>query len=205
MKRTILSLAVAALISSGLAFAQQTQPTQPAAQSQLNKPDPTIEQRDQNQQDRIANGMDSGQLTAGESKNLESREANLNREVRDDRAGDDGHLTAAERQQINHQQNNMSRSIYQNKHNAAQAHYGNSEAGQRQQRQQDRIANGIRNNKMTAGQAARDENHEQGINQQVRADRAGNGGKLTGQERAQVNHEQNRQSRQIYRQKHSGK
>ena len=105
MKRTILSLAVAALISSGPAFAQQGQPSQPApaAQTQPNKPAPTIGDRDQNQQDRIANGMDSGQLTAGESKNLESREANVNREVRDDRAGDDGHLTAAERQQVNHQ------------------------------------------------------------------------------------------------------
>ena len=207
MKRTILSLAVAALISSGPAFAQQSQSSQPTstAQTQPNKPAPTIGARDQNQQDRIANGMDSGQLTAGESKNLESREANVNREVRDDRAGDDGHLTAAERQQVNHQQNNLSRSIYQDKHNAAQAHYGNSEVGQRQQRQQARIANGVRNDKMTAGQAARDENHEQGMNEQVRADRAGNGGKLTGQERAQVNREQNRTSRQIYRQKHSGK
>ena len=200
MKQRITMLAVAALIASGPAFAQQSQP---ATQTQPNQPAPTIHQREQNQQDRIANGMDSGQLTAGESKNLESREANINREVKDDRAGDNGKLTQQERQQINKQQNNLSHSIYQDKHNAAQAHYGNSEVGQRQQRQQERIANGIRNGTMTAGQAARDENKEQGINEQVRADRAGNGGKLTGQEKAQVNKEQNQMSRKIYNQKHS--
>jgi hypothetical protein len=205
MQRTMFMLAVAALIASGPAFAQKSQPTQPTAQTQPNQPAPTIGDRRENQQDRIANGIDSGQLTAGETKNLESREANVNREIRDDRAGDNGHLTAAERQQINRQQNNMSRSIYQDKHNANVAHYGNNEVGQRRENQQDRIANGIRNGTMNAGQAARDENREQGINQQIRADRAGNGGKLTGQEHAQINREQNGASRQIYRQKHNGK
>ncbi len=58
---------------------------------------------------------------------------------------------------------------------------------------------------MTAGEAARTENREQGINQQVHADRAANGGKLTGQEKAQINKEQNGASRQIYRQKHNAK
>jgi len=200
MKHRMFMLAVAALIASGPAFAQQSQP-----QTQPNQPNPTINQRKQNQQDRIANGIDSGQLTAGETKNLESREANINREERDDRAGDNGHLTAAERQQINHQQNNVSHSIYQDKHNANTAHYGNNEVGQRRENQQDRIANGLRNGTMSAGQASRVENREQGINEQVHADRQANGGKLTGQQKAQINHAQNGASRQIYRDKHSGK
>jgi hypothetical protein len=200
MQRTLFLLAVAALFASGPAFAQQTQPIQPAS------PNPnSVNNRRENQQDRIANGVQSGQLTAGETKNLESREANLNREVRDDREADNGKLTTQERQQINRQQNRMSRSIYQDKHNAAQAHYGNNEVGQRRENQQDRIANGIRNGSMTAGEAARTENREQGINEQVRADRAANGGKLTGQERGQINREQNGASRQIYREKHNGK
>jgi hypothetical protein len=45
-------------------------------------PPPTIQQRKENQQDRIANGVQSGQLTAGETKNLENKEANLNKEER---------------------------------------------------------------------------------------------------------------------------
>jgi hypothetical protein len=202
MMHRMVMLTVAALIASGPAFAQQSQQS---TQTQPNQPAPTIGQREQNQQDRIANGIDLGQLTAGETKNLESREANINREVKDDRAADDGKLTTQERQQVNQQQNNLSHSIYQDKHNANTAHYGNSEVGQRQQNQQDRIANGLRNGTMTAGQAARDENHEQGINEQVHADRQANGGKLTGQQKAQVNHEQNQMSRKIYNQKHSGK
>jgi hypothetical protein len=202
MKRTLFTLAVAALIASGSAFAQQSQPT---TQTQPNQPAPTVNDRKQDQQDRIANGVDSGQLTAGETKNLESRESNLNREVRDDRSADGGKLTSQERQQINHQQNNLSHSLYQDKHNANTAHYGNNEVGQRRENQQDRIANGIRNGSMNAGEAARTENREQGINQQIHADRQANGGKLTGQEHRQINREQNGASRQIYRQKHNGK
>ncbi|MGB0063789.1 MAG: hypothetical protein WBP85_05030 [Terracidiphilus sp.] len=208
MKRNMFMLAVAALIASGPAFAQESQPAQtaqPAAQTQLNQPAPTINQRRDNQQDRIANGIDSGQLTAGETKNLESREDNVNREIRDDRAADNGHLTQRERQQVNRQQNHLSNSIYQDKHNANVAHYGNNEVGQRRENQQDRIANGVRNGTMNAGQAARVENREQGINQQIHADRQANGGKLTGQQKSQINREQNGASRQIYRDKHNGK
>ena len=204
MKLNLFALAVAALIASGPAFAQQSQP-----QTQPNQPArtaaPNITQRGQNQQNRVANVIDSGQMTAGETKNVESREANLNREVRDDRSADNGHLTQQEREQINHQQNNLSHSIYQDKHNANVAHYGNNEVGQRRENQQDRIASGLRNGTMNAGQTARVENREQGINEQVHADRQANGGKLTGQEHRQINHEQNGASRQIYRDKHNGK
>lgn|SRR5208337_4100887 len=200
MKLNMFTLAVAALIASGPAFAQQSQP-----QTQPNQPAPTIGQREQNQQNRVANGIDSGQMTAGETKNVESREANLNREIRDDRSADNGHLTQQERQQINHQQNNLSHSIYQDKHNANVAHYGNNEVGQRRENQQDRIANGLRNGTMKAGQTARVENREQGINEQIHADRQANGGKLTGQQHRQINREQNGASRQIYRDKHNGK
>ena len=192
-------LAVAGLLTAGTAFAQQNQP----ATQQATK-EGSVNDRRQDQQQRIANGVQSGQLTAGETKNLESREANLNREIHDDRAADGGKLTQQERQQINHQQNNLSRSIYNDKHNATQAHYSNSEAGQRRENQQDRIAQGIRSGQMTAGEAARTENREQGINEQIHADRAANGGKLTGQEKHQINKEQNGASRQIYRQKHNG-
>ena len=200
MKQPLVALATFVLLASSLAFAQQTQPTtQPAPK------DPTVNQRRVNQQDRIANGVQSGQLTAGETKNLESREANVNREIKDDRTANGGKLTAQERQQVNRQQNNLSHSIYTDKHNAAQAHYGNNEVGQRRENQQDRIAQGIRSGQMTAGEAARTENREQGINQQIHADRAANGGKLTGAEKRQINKEQNGASRQIYRQKHNNK
>jgi len=201
MKRTALTLAAAALIATGSAIAQQSQP----AQTTPNQPAPTVNDRRENQQNRIANGVQSGQMTAGETKNIEGREANLNREVKDDRQADNGKLTNQEKQQINRQQNNLSRSIYADKHNANTAHYGNNEVGARRENQQDRIANGIRSGQMTAGEAARTENREQGINEQDHADRQANGGRLTGGEKQQLNRKLNGTSRQIYRQKHNGR
>ena len=79
----------------------------------------TVNQRKENQQDRIAQGVKSGQLTAGETSGLEGREARVNREVRNDRAANGGHLTAQERAKVNRQQNRMSHSIYRDKHNGA--------------------------------------------------------------------------------------
>src|SRR5216684_1185070 len=70
-------------------------------------PAPTIQERKENQQDRIANGVRNGQLTAGETKNLETKEAGLNKEESNMRKADDGHLTAADRTTLNHQQNKL--------------------------------------------------------------------------------------------------
>ena len=52
-----------------------------------------IHNRKENQQDRIANGVASGQLTAGETADLEKRESKLNEEIRTDRAANGGSLT----------------------------------------------------------------------------------------------------------------
>jgi hypothetical protein len=164
---------------------------------------PTIAQRKENQQDRIAQGVKSGQLTAGETANLETKEAAINGETRADRAANGGKLTAAEKQQVNKQQNQLSKQIYNDKHNANTAHYGNNKVGQRRENQQDRIAQGIKSGQLTAGETAKLENQQRGINQQVKADRAANGGKLTQGEKKQINREQNGASRNIYNKKHN--
>ena len=74
--------------------------------------------RAENQQDRIAQGVRSGQMTAGETRNVENREASINHQVATDRAANGGHLTQQERQQVNQRQNNVSQSINNDKHNA---------------------------------------------------------------------------------------
>jgi hypothetical protein len=79
----------------------------------------TINQRRENQQDRIAQGVKSGQLTAHETASLERKESRLNHQIRNDRQGDNGHLTAGERARVNREQNTLSRDIYRDKHNAA--------------------------------------------------------------------------------------
>ena len=65
------------------------------AQTQNTNPKSEVGKRAENQQDRIAQGIKSGQLTAGEASNLERKEAGINREVRNDRAANGGKLTPA--------------------------------------------------------------------------------------------------------------
>jgi len=199
------ALPVAILMAAGMAMAQSTTTSTSSTTTTQAKPDPTVHQRKENQQDRIANGVQSGQLTAGETANLEHKEAAINGETRADRAANGGKLTSSEKQQINQQQNHVSRQIYADKHNANTAHYGNTEVGERRANQQARVAQGVRSGQLTAGETAHIENNERNINQQVHADRQANGGRLTPGERAQVNREQNRTSRQIYRDKHNAR
>jgi WXXGXW repeat (2 copies) len=165
----------------------------------------SVNGRRYNQQGRIANGISSGQMTAGETKNIEGREAGLNKEIHNDRAANGGTLTPQERGQVNQQQNNLSKSIYNDKHNANTATYGNNEVGARRNLQQQRIANGVASGQMSPSEAAKAENHEQNINRHVAADRAANGGKLTPQEKSNINKRQNGASRQIYNEKHNEK
>ena len=77
----------------------------------------TINQRKENQQDRIAQGVKSGQLTAHETASLERGEARVNRQIRTDRLDHNGHLTGGDRARINGEQNRLSRQIYRDKHN----------------------------------------------------------------------------------------
>src|SRR5271155_1520680 len=90
-----------------------------AAVAQTAPPPGTAAQRKANQQARIGQGVKSGQLTAHETANLETREASVNKEERNMRATNNGKLTAADRTAINNRQNKISNSIYQDKHNAA--------------------------------------------------------------------------------------
>jgi hypothetical protein len=194
-KGLILAMAIVVAFCASSVFAQSQ------SGSDSSNP-PTIQQRKENQQDRIANGVQSGQLTAGETKNLETKEADLNHEEHTMRSEDDGHLTSADRTTLNNQQNHLSNNIYGDKHNAATAHYGNNEVGQRRENQQDRIAQGIRSGELRPGQTARLENQEQGINREVGGMRQANGGRLTNADKRVVNQQQNAVSRHIYRDKH---
>jgi hypothetical protein len=198
-RKLLLSVAALFALSAPGAFAQS--PSTPSTTTPPDKP-PTIQQRKQNQQDRIAQGVQSGQLTAGETKNLETKETDLNKDEHTMRSEDDGHLTAADRAKLNNQQNKLSNQIYQDKHNAAQQHYGNSEVGQRQRNQQERIGQGIRSGQLTPGETAKLEKQQQGINKEVNGMRQANGDKLTQADKKAVNQQQNQASKNIYDKKH---
>jgi hypothetical protein len=215
MKITFLkwgAISLALLVSAAgattvLAQDPSTSQSSPAAATPAQQPekkaDPSIAQRKENQQDRIANGVKSGQLTPGETANLENKEAAINKETRTDRAANGGKLTAAEKTQINRQQNQTSRQIYADKHNANTAHYGNNAVGQRRENQQDRIAQGIKSGQLTPKETSKLEKQQQGINKQVATDRKANGGSLNASQKKQINKSQNQASRNIYQKKHN--
>jgi hypothetical protein len=185
MRHSVL-LTIAAVTFAGGAFAQKSE----------------VGKRAENQQQRIAQGVKSGSLTARGTANLETKESAINHEVKADRSANGGKLTAQEKHTVNQQQDKLSNRIYADKHNAAHQNYGSSEVGQRQTNQQQRIGNGIASGNLSAGQAAHLENNEAGLNQEVRADRNANGGTLTAGEKGQVNQQQNQLSGQIYNAKH---
>jgi hypothetical protein len=176
------------------------------AVAQTSSTPPTINQRKENQQDRIANGIQDGQLTAGETKHLEKKETELNQEEHDMRKLDNGHLTTADRATLNQQQNKLSSDIYKQKHDAQMQNVNpKSEVGQRERLQQERIAQGVKSGQLTSAETAHMEGRESAINKEVHNDRVANGGTLTQAERRQVNRQENRTSRAIYRKKHNGR
>ena len=99
-----------------------------------------VNSRQGNQQSRINQGVRSGQLTPGETRNLQTRDSSINRQAQTDRAANGGRLTGQQQQQINQRQNNVSRSINQDTHNAnndaaAAARQGRAPQQERQQAQ----------------------------------------------------------------------
>lgn len=78
-----------------------------------------IGKTEQTQQEHIAQGEKSGQLTAGEATHLENQEAAINTERHNDLAANGGKLTPQERAQIKQQQKKVGKQIYKDKHNAA--------------------------------------------------------------------------------------
>jgi hypothetical protein len=74
--------------------------------------------RQENQQDRINQGVASGELTKGEAHRDEADHKAIGKEIRHDRKEHGGKLTGKEKRHINRQQNRESRRIHRTKHNA---------------------------------------------------------------------------------------
>ena len=77
---------------------------------------PRIQQREQNQENRIQQGIKSGQLTPREAGRLEAQQARIAQD--EARMKADGALTRAERKKLHREQDRASRNIYRKKHNA---------------------------------------------------------------------------------------
>jgi hypothetical protein len=69
--------------------------------------------------------------------------------------------------------------------------------------QQHRIAHGVANGSLTPHETVNLERKESALNRETRRDRRQNGGNLTNRQKVRINHQQNRLSRNIYRDKHN--
>ena len=104
---TITSAFVIVFLAIGIACSAQTKT-------------PGINQRQENQQQRIANGVKSGELTAKETEHLEAREAKIQSDKKMAKA--DGKVTRQERAKLRREENRTSRAIYRQKHDAQVRH-----------------------------------------------------------------------------------
>src|SRR5438309_5021582 len=161
-------------------------------------------QRDVNQQNRIEQGLKSGELTTREAAKLEREESRVERDQA--RAMQDGKLSPAEKARLAREQNRVSRDIYREKHDA-QTGNPNSPSSQRMQadvqrniNQQQRIEQGVKSGSLTTRETANLEGGESRID---RAEaRAGADGKVSAKEQRRIQRRENRESARIYREKH---
>ncbi len=77
---------------------------------------PRVDQREANQQNRIAQGAASGQLTPRETNRLEKQQARIGNAEANAKA--DGVVTKGERKHLHHMQNKASKNIAAQKHDA---------------------------------------------------------------------------------------
>ena len=75
---------------------------------------PTVDQRQANQEARIQQGVQSGQLTPRETAKLEKGQAKV--QTMEDKAKADGKVTPKERAKLAKAQNKQSKRIYKEKH-----------------------------------------------------------------------------------------
>jgi hypothetical protein len=124
MKRTLL-FSIATLALSGMLTASgfaQNPNTQGAGPGKVDPGHPRVNEvnaREQNQQNRIANGMKSGQLTSREAGKLERQQQHIVHQEKRDMAKNGGHLTKGEQAKLNREQNRASQNIAAKKHNGA--------------------------------------------------------------------------------------
>ena len=194
MTRSLIAIA----LTLGLCCATHAQ--QPAAAVEA--------QRDAYQQQRIEQGLQSGQLDTREAGRLEREQQRIDsQQAHALRSG--GTLTPQEQARINREQNQASRDIHRDKHNAATGNPNSASSqrlqadAQRNANQQQRIANGIGSGQLTNREAAHLERGEARIDRSE-ANAASNGHVRAG-EQTRIRSRENRQNDRIYDKKHDGK
>ncbi|HVN42329.1 MAG TPA: hypothetical protein VMT50_06055 [Steroidobacteraceae bacterium] len=160
-------------------------------------------QRDVNQQTRIEQGLQSGQLSTKEAGTLEKQQQKIDRtEARDMK---NGPLTKQEQAHINNMQNRSSAEIYADKHNGVTGN-PTSASSQRMQadvqrniNQQSRIEQGAQSgalNDKQVGSLEKGQAHVAGKEAAVAAN-----GHVSAHEQARIQKSENHQSKRIHHKK----
>ena len=161
-------------------------------------------QRNENQQNRIEQGLKSGELSTKEAARLEKGEAKI--EKTEAKALKDGTLTPAEKAKIQREQNAESAAIHKAKTNDVRGNPNSASSQrmqadvQRQANQQARIKEGVKSGQLTKHETAKLESGEARISRKEA--RAGADGHVGPVEQANIQHAENKESRKIHRQKH---
>jgi hypothetical protein len=108
---TLISLVIGAAMAAGPVMAQ-TQGNDVPGHPRVNE----VNNRLQNQQSRINNGLKNGTMSQKQADHDETRDANIARRESTDEARHDGHLTKQEQHNLNKSENRNSRDIYKQKH-----------------------------------------------------------------------------------------
>lgn len=163
------------------------------------------QQRDVNQQQRIEQGLQSGQLSTKEAGSLERQEQHVDKmEARDLK---NGSISPAEQARLNAAQNRVSSDIAADKHNGVTGNPSSASSQrmqadvQRNVNQQQRIANGMANGSLTNREAGSLERGQAHVNGRE-ANAAANGHVGAGEQR-RIQRSENRQSGRIFRKKHN--
>lgn len=160
-------------------------------------------EREANQEQRVSNGLKSGQMTSAEAARADQQQATIDRQVHIGRAANGGTLTGQERHQVNREQNGASQQIYTEQHNGSAV--APNEVDNRQASQQQRTANGLRSGEVTSGEAARSNQHQANGERQRHNNRVANGGGLSQPQTRQINQHQSNHGPQIHTQNHRAK
>lgn len=190
MKKIALITAIAASLTAGVAMAETR------AENDT--------QRNVNQQQRIEQGLQNGDLTTHEAGQLERQQAHV--DSMETRAMSNGKISAAEQARITAAEDHASRNIAQQKHDAQDGH-PNSASSQRMQtdvqrnvNQQQRIHNGLESGALTNHEAAGLEHGQ--ANVERREANAAADGQVSQRNQNHIQRSENHQSKHIHKQKH---
>jgi hypothetical protein len=198
---------LATAIAIGLGFATgaiaQTTPTTSTPTTTTRPHNAASETgRDVDQQKRIEQGLQSGQLSSGEARRLEAGEAHIDKtEQRDLR---NGSLSASERAQIQREQNRESKAIYNQKHDAQTGNPDSLKSNmeqanvQRNINQEQRLHNGVTNGSLSNRELSRQEGNEAHVDRMESH-------RDTLRQTGRIQRTDNRDSRRIHRSKHNAR